>query len=134
MLSRTPEYRLWISIRSRCYPSPNTSTTEERNNIKMCDRWKNSFKDFLSDVGHKPTDLHKFIRIDTKKDFTPENCTWSINRNKTRSNSRFIRINDEIIYLRDYCDVHNMKYTTAVMRIKRKGDVFNNQNNIVGEA
>lgn len=43
--------------------------------IKTCDSWK-SFRSFCEDMGEdKPINTF-LVRIDTKKDFTKENCRW----------------------------------------------------------
>jgi hypothetical protein len=44
--------------------------------IKMCQRWMDSFHDFLEDVGPRPTPEHVLKRLDVKGDYSPDNVRW----------------------------------------------------------
>ena len=48
--------------------------------IKVCDRWKDSFVDFVADVeaeiGPRPNNISFFTRIDASKDFESGNVRW----------------------------------------------------------
>lgn len=90
-LSHTPEYRSWRMMNQRCYePSLDAYPWYGGKGITVCDRWRNSFETFLSDMGVKPSPRHTIDRIDVTGHYEPSNCRWTdaksqaINRTSTR--------------------------------------------------
>ncbi len=76
-MSNTVEYSAWCSMKNRCYYKGNIQYHNYGGRgIKVCPRWKNSFKNFFEDMGYKPSPELSVDRIDTNKDYYPENCQW----------------------------------------------------------
>jgi hypothetical protein len=58
--------------------------------IHVCARWA-SFKNFLADMGSRPSSDHSVDRIDNNGDYTPNNCRWAT-RLEQAANTRQNRI------------------------------------------
>lgn len=73
-----PEYGVWNNIKSRCYiKSTRSYPLYGGRGITVCDRWKDSFKNFYSDMGPRPSQKHQIDRINNDGNYTPDNCKWS---------------------------------------------------------
>lgn len=74
----TPEYNAWKAMKGRCYNQNKKSfLLYGGRGIKVCDRWLNSFKNFLKDMGKRPSPRHSLDRINVDGDYEPNNCRWA---------------------------------------------------------
>lgn len=121
-MSKTPEYVTWCSIKNRCYNKNQKKYKDYGGRgIKVCDRWKNSFINFYSDMGKRPSKAHSIDRINNNDDYSPDNCKWSTpieQANNTRSN-RTIEINGEVKTLAQWCRFYNINHAVVKVRIFR---------------
>ena len=67
-------YRIWKNMKTRC-SNPNTYGWKwyGAKGITVCDKWRNSYKAFLEDMGEISEDM-SLDRIDNTKGYSPENC------------------------------------------------------------
>lgn len=117
------EYRIWKAMKSRCYAPSYRNNTYQRNGIKVCPEWKESYEAFIRDMGPMPSPNYSIERINVYGDYCPENCIWIplADQSKNRANCIFYTMNGETHTLKDWSRKCGIKYTTVYMRVFRSG-------------
>ena len=88
--SQTAEYRVWQDMKARCYnKTKNNYSSYGGRGITVCDRWRDSFENFIKDVGIRPSEKHSLERVNNDGNYEPSNVRWATGieqSNNTRSN------------------------------------------------
>lgn len=119
--SKTSEFNIWSGMRERC-SNPNHVGYKNYGGrgITVCDRWANSYINFLADMGRRPSLKHSINRIDNDGNYCPENCEWTTQK-RQGGNTRltiFLVINGVRKALRDWADEVGIPAKTVWQRMK----------------
>ncbi len=88
-LRYTSEYKTWVNIRQRCYnPNDKKYAYYGGRGITVCERWRQSFLNFLNDMRFKPTPKHSIDRIDNRGNYCPKNCRWAAEEQQIKNRSK----------------------------------------------
>lgn len=86
---RTPEYQSWQAMKSRCLLKTNGHyPLYGAMGISVSDRWKDSFANFLADMGPRPTGTTLDRWPNPHGNYEPGNCRWAT-PNEQAKNRRF---------------------------------------------
>jgi hypothetical protein len=78
-------YRSWINMKQRCSNKNNIGYSRYGGRgIKVCDRWLESFENFLEDMGKRPNGM-SIDRIDNDDNYEPDNCKWSTSKEQSNN-------------------------------------------------
>lgn len=101
---QTPKYRSWRGAMGRCHnPRDIQFIDYGGRGIKVCERWQNSFQDFLADMGKKPNSELSLDRINNDGNYEPLNCRWATKSEQVKNKRRFksISVAAELTLLRE---------------------------------
>lgn len=117
----TPEYFIWKTMNQRCY-NPNRPKYKNygARGIIVCDRWINSFENFLIDMGRRPT-KHSIDRINVNGNYELSNCKWSTRKEQCRNktNNIIIEYCGEKKTMIEWAESFNVPYWKLSQQLRR---------------
>jgi hypothetical protein len=87
----------------------------------MCERWRDSFENFLSDMGERPEGM-TLDRLDNTRGYEPGNCRWADSTTQA-VNKRHIQLHlfeGELLPLKHVAKKANVAYSSLKDRMTRK--------------
>jgi hypothetical protein len=124
-LSKTPTYLSWQAAKSRCY-NPKTVNYPSYGGagITVCDRWRDSFENFLSDMGKRPKGC-TLDRIDPCGHYEPSNCRWATPKEQTATTSRLRYYNwrGRQMLINEIAETEGIPRTSLAKALRREPNV-----------
>ena len=121
------EYNIWNGVKARCY---NSNTPQYKDwggrGITMCARWRNSFENFLKDVGERPSKNHSLDRYPNKNgNYTPSNTRWATREQQMRNtrHNNLLTLNGKTQCLVEWANELNIPLSSIRNRVSRKYSV-----------
>lgn len=99
------EYVSWSGMKNRCYNKNQKSYLDYgAKGITVCDRWLESFENFLEDMGRKPAKNYTIERKEVNVGYCPDNCIWikRAEQNKNKSNSSWMEADGRRMIVEDW--------------------------------
>lgn len=118
----TPEYRAWVNMKTRCTNRKcQMYYRYGGRGIKVCDRWLDSFVNFIEDMGKKPTKKHSLERKETDGNYDPSNCVWATQKAQSlnTSRNRFVSFNGRRMTISEFCDLRGFCRSAIHSRTRR---------------
>lgn len=85
-LVATPEYHSWNGMKARCTnPKGKDWNRYGGRGIRVCDRWLNSFENFLADMGRRPGPGYSIERKENDGNYEPGNCCWATAKDQAKN-------------------------------------------------
>lgn len=117
----SPEFTCYYRMKQRCYNpnTPNYSYYGGRG-ITVCNRWLESFENFLEDMGERPEGT-SIERKDNNKGYCPENCVWATKKEQARNrrSNVLITLGGKTKCLQSWLEDKLVKRSTYSYRIMR---------------
>lgn len=112
-------YQSWNSMIQRCTNPNNISYPDYGGRgIKVCKRWKNSFENFLADMGEAP-EGYQTDRINNNGNYCKSNCRWATPKENSRNrrNNRMVTHKGKTQCLSIWAEEFDIYYGTLKWRL-----------------
>lgn len=119
--SHTSLYKAWAGMKDRCFNPNNLHYAEYGGRgITVCDRWRDSFSNFIADMGDRKPGL-TIERIDNDGNYEPGNCKWATRKEQQRNRRvcNNLTFNGETLCVSEWAERIGLKHETLRGRLSR---------------
>jgi hypothetical protein len=123
--SKSPTYRNWAAMIERCCsPSAGNFAEYGGRGISVCDRWRESFEAFASDMGERPDNM-SIDRIDNDGNYDPGNCRWAtaIEQQRNKRDNHILEHDGRRLTIVEWSEITGLAYSTIQSRLERGWEV-----------
>lgn len=125
-MTKTPIHNAYYHMMNRCEnPKDQSYPNYGGRGIKVCNRWKESFDNFLEDMGSTWFKGASIERIDVDGHYSPENCKWIpfSEQSKNRRCVRRFEYKGKMMTIRELAEYSKVSYRTLKDRIYKGWDI-----------
>lgn len=121
---RSSEMTAWKNMKMRCCnPKTLSYNLYGGRGIQVCERWLNSFENFLADMGEKPVPKRRYTleRKDTNGNYEPANCIWATHKEQARNLrcNRIVEHEGDSKTLAEWSEISGVEYNKLRKRLNR---------------
>lgn len=123
----SPLHKIWTRMISRCHrKSDNRFRFYGARGIAVCNKWRQSFMAFASDMGPRPSPAHSIDRINNDGNYEPGNCRWAtrdvqMHNKRQRGGERKIAAFGELLNSWDWSKKTGIRGKIIAERVFRYG-------------
>lgn len=121
-MSRSPEHRIWLGIKTRCLnPRHKSFKAYGAKGILICPLWQTSFLAFYREIGPRPSLTHSVDRIDNLRGYEPGNVRWATPFQQAQNSSlaRPIMYQGRTMTAAEWARELGIGYQTIIARLNR---------------
>lgn len=123
--SKTRLYAIYYRMLDRCYKDYKSSKNYKQKGITVCEEWRSSYFNFYEwAMSHGYADNLTIDRIDSTKNYCPENCRWVTYKvqNNNKSTNVYFEYNGQKKTMKEWAETLGMCYGTIQSRYARFGN------------
>lgn len=116
------EYCAWANAVARCTnPGHPSFARYGARGITVCEKWLNSFAQFLADMGLSPSPKHTLERKNNDLGYSADNCRWATRKEQSINTrcSRGLTHNGRTMSVREWAKEIGVHHSTLQYRINR---------------